>query len=128
MPDPADPRRPIDRLPAHQRPFAHRVIQCETMALLVEVYQAMRAGQDALTSALAAEPPEATADALDRLIAVLEPLQAKAKAVRNLCEDRRTPRERGQARWPFANDQNQRPEILDPVPRLARKVAHAARR
>jgi hypothetical protein len=128
MPNPASPCRPIDRLPAHQRPYAHRAIQAETMALLVEVYQATRAGQDALISALVANPPEVTADALDRLIAALEPLQVKAKAVRNLCEDRRTPRERGQARWPFGNDQNQRPEILDPVPRLARKAAHAARR
>lgn len=125
MPDAPSPRRPIEHLPAHQRPHAHRAIQAETMELLVEVYRATRAGQEALTSALASLPPEQTADVLDRLIAALEPLQARAKAVRNLCEDRRTPRERAQDRWAHPNAQP--PETQDPVPRLARKTAHAAR-
>lgn len=124
-PDAPDTRPPIERLPAHLRPHAHRAIQAETMALLVEVYKATRAGQEALTSALGAEPPTATADALDRLIEALAPLQAKARAVRNLCEDRRTPRERGQARGASPNAPD--PDAQDPVPRLARKAAHAAR-
>lgn len=55
----------------------------------------MVAGAPAFPYALRAT---VTAD-LDRLIEALALLQAKACAVRNLCEDRRTPRERGQVRW-----------------------------
>ncbi len=124
-PDAAETQLPIEWLPAHLRLHAYRAIQAETMALLVEVYKATRAGQEALISALAAEPPTAIADALDRLIEALAPLQARARAVRNLCEDRRTPRERGQARWGSLNAQDA--DVQDPVPRLLRKATHAAR-
>lgn len=125
MPDPMDFRRPIDRLPAHQRIHAHRALQLEAMALVCQVQRAAILGQEALLSALEARPTDDTADALDRLIAALEPLQAQAKAVRNLFEDRRTPRERAQARW---TSRDLTPiEIEDPRPRLARKAARAAR-
>jgi len=127
MPDPAGSRRPIDRLPAHRRIHAHRALQLEAMALVCQVQRAAILGQEALLSALAARPTDDTADALDRLIAALEPLQAQAKAVRNLFDDRRTSCERAQARWASHNRNPTPIGIEDPHPRLARKAARAAR-
>jgi len=117
---------PIECLPAHQRPAAHRAIQAQVLDLLVSVMQAANLAQAALLSALQAAPTPETADAIDRLLAALEPIPAKARAARNLCEDRRSPRDRSLARIEGPGSRLA-PDLQDPTPRLARLAAHAAR-
>lgn len=117
---------PIERLPAHQRPAAHCAIQAQVLDLLVSVVKAANLAQEASLSALQASPTPETADALDRLLAALEPLAPKARAARNLCEDRRSPRDRSLARFEGPGGQLA-PDLQDPALRLARLAAHAAR-
>jgi len=116
---------PIECLPAHQRPAAHRVIQAQVLDLLVSVMQASNLAQAAFLSALQAAPTSKTADEIDRLLAALEPIPAKARAARNLCEDRRSLRDRSLARIEEP-DSRLAPDLQDPIPRLARLAAHAA--
>jgi len=117
---------PIERLPAHQRPAAHRAIQVQVLDLLVEVMKAANLAQEASLSALQAAPTPETADAIDRLLAALESIPAKARAARNLCEDRRSPRDRSLARIEGPGSRLA-PDLQDPARRLARLAAHAAR-
>ena len=120
------PPLPIERLPAHQHPAAHYVIQAQVLDLLVEVMKAANLAREASLSALQAVPTSKTADAIDRLLAALESIPAKARAARNLCEDRRTSRDRSLARFKGPRG-HLAPDLQNPTSRLAQLVADAAR-